>query len=76
MTPTNEEQLSEAIAELQSRVAFQEDTLNSLNRVIAEQDANITQLQKQLQLLNKKLNDVANNIEQSGGATDEAPPHY
>jgi SlyX protein len=66
-----------AIADLQSRVAFQEDTLQALNQVIADQDAGIRQLQKQVQLLNKKLNDVASNIGQGGSADgEETPPHY
>ncbi len=66
-----------AIADLQSRVAFQEDTLQALNQVIADQDAGIRQLQKQVQLLNKKLNDIANNIGQGGSQEgEEPPPHY
>lgn len=66
-----------AIADLQSRIAFQEDTLHKLNKVIADQDSGIRQLQQQVQLLNKKLNDVASNIGQGGNSDgEEAPPHY
>ena len=65
------------ITDLQHRVTFQEDMLQALNRTVAEQDASIRQLQKQIQLLSEKLTDVANNVEQSGhGGEEAAPPHY
>lgn len=67
----------ETLAELQSRMAFQEDTLHSLNQVIATQDASIARLQKQMQVLNTKLNDLATAVDESTGSDDqEVPPHY
>lgn len=66
-----------AVTELQSRVTFQEDTLQTLNRIIAAQDAKITRLQKQVQLLNDKLKDLVNTIDQGAGSNEqEPPPHY
>lgn len=70
----------ERMVELQTRVAFQEDTLLALNDVVTEQDAYIRALQLQVQNLSKKVDELSQNIEQRGGqsssATDERPPHY
>jgi len=68
------------MVELQTRVAFQEDTLLALNDVVAEQDAYIRALQLQVQSLSKKVDDLSQSIEQRDargvGAADERPPHY
>lgn len=69
--------LQEQLIELQTRVAHQEDTLDKLNDVIGKQDGEIMQLQHQMRLLAKRLDDMAfnqgdNNID----ANNERPPHY
>ncbi len=68
--------IQEQLVELQTRVAFQEDTLEQLNAVIAQQDADITQLKQQIRLLAQRLEDAVRT--QSAGASeiDERPPHY
>lgn len=77
MTASNE-QTEQAIADLQTRVAFQEDTLHALNEVITTQDAVIARMQEQLRVLNKKLDDIANSLEQRATAVGDEPPppHY
>lgn len=68
----------QAIADLQTRVAFQEDTLHALNEVIASQDVVISRLQEQMRVLNKKLDDVANSLDQrpTSAGDEPPPPHY
>lgn len=69
--------LNEAVMDLQARVAFQEDTLQHLNAVVASQDQEIRALHEQLKRLAKRLDDSLYAQEQ-GSATllHERPPHY
>ena len=69
--------LADELIELQTRIAFQEDTLNQLNQVITKQDADILQLQHQMRLLAKRIDELS--LAQTGGGeeiTNERPPHY
>ncbi len=62
------------LEELESKVAFQEDTIQKLNEVAIEQDARIHGLETSLRLLVENLRDRA-----TGGEIepeDEPPPHY
>jgi SlyX protein len=78
MTSTADSSTEAAIADLQSRVAFQEDTLQSLNKIIAAQDASIAKLQQQLQVLNRKVMDLAEAVEHKPMSVGDEPPppHY
>ena len=70
-------ELQEQLVELQTRVAFQEDTLTQLNQVVAKQDQEILTLQQQLRLLAKRLDDALYQQEQGDEKPlDERPPHY
>lgn len=63
------------IAELESRVAFQEDAIDKLDNVIARQDIELVQLKELVLSLHKqiKLMDLSNPT----ASGDEAPPpHY
>ncbi|NHO88333.1 SlyX family protein [Pseudoteredinibacter isoporae] len=66
------------MAELESRQAYAEDTINQLNDVIAQQDKEIAALQIQLTHLAKKLDDMQYAVEQGSPANvaQERPPHY
>ena len=65
--------LQQHIDELQSRLAYQEDVLQSLDQVIARQDLHISQLQQQFQQLQQRLEDMRHT--QPTNPT-EKPPHY
>jgi len=65
--------LQQQIDDLQSRLAHQEDMLQSLNQIIVAQDKNILGLNQQLQQQQNKLDDVSYSIESSAV---EKPPHY
>lgn len=68
---------NDELIELQTRLAFQEDTINQLNQVITQQDAAILQLQQQMRLLAHRIDELALEQQISGGETpDERPPHY
>lgn len=69
--------LAEELIELQTRIAYQEDTINQLNQVITKQDADILQLQHQMRLLAKRIDELA--FTQADGGEEianERPPHY
>ena len=60
--------------ELETKLAFAEDLLETLNQTVARQQGQIDSLQQQLRLLHQQLKDT-----QSGGTSsprDEIPPHY
>ena len=67
--------MDERLIDLETRLAFQEDTLNHLNGVVAEQEQRIMRLERQLQdalVLLRALTppDVATQAEET------PPPHY
>ncbi|WP_052481118.1 SlyX family protein [Gilvimarinus agarilyticus] len=64
------------LIELQSRISFQEDTINELNLIVARQDRQLQALAAQLAAVVKKFDDSMYAREQGGGAADERPPHY
>ena len=70
-------ELENQLVDLQTRVAFHEDTLEQLNEVIAKQDADITQLKQQVRLLAKHLEELRS-VQGEGDTeiTNERPPHY
>lgn len=69
----------EQIVELQTRIAFQEDSLTALNDVITRQQSQIDALERELRLHREKLIDMMDQLTERGAATvttDERPPHY
>ncbi|HSX50329.1 MAG TPA: SlyX family protein [Cellvibrio sp.] len=70
--------LEEQLIDVQTRVAYQEDTLAQLNDVITKQDAEIVQLKQQMRLLAQRLDELARNPLQAedGDVANERPPHY
>ncbi len=58
------------IAELESRVAFQEEAIDKLSDVVARQERDLERLTRMVQLLNSEI--------KSGGIedNDQPPPHY
>ncbi|MDF3932792.1 SlyX family protein [Pseudomonas citronellolis] len=66
--------VEERIADLESRLAFQDDTLQTLSDVVYEQERVIERLRLQMHALLKRLEDLQGQV---GVAEDEAPPpHY
>ncbi|BAN50166.1 SlyX family protein [Metapseudomonas resinovorans] len=66
--------LETRIADLESRLAFQDDTIQALNDVLVEQQRVVDRLQLQLAALAKRQEEL---LSQYGPGDDEAPPpHY
>ena len=69
--------IDDELIELQTRLAFQEDTINQLNQVVTQQDADIIQLQQQLRLLAKRVDELSYQAGAAGQEiVSERPPHY
>lgn len=62
------------LVELQSRMAFQEDAISSLNEIVAKQNLEIQRLQEQLKLVYKRIVDLK--PEHDEGTSESPPPHY
>ncbi len=66
--------MHEDLTELQTRLAFQDDALHSLNETVIRQQQEIQQLKLDLAELKERLQEIA---EAPTGRQDEAPPpHY
>lgn len=64
----------EKIIDIETRLAYQDDTIQQLNDVIYRQQQQIDKLEKTMQLLLAKIQDLM-----AGSAEDvanEKPPHY
>lgn len=66
--------LESRVTELESRQAFQDDTIQALNDVIVEQGRVVERLQMQVAALLKRYEEMVGQYSADG---DEAPPpHY
>ncbi|AZT83390.1 SlyX family protein [Marinobacter sp. NP-4(2019)] len=71
---TNNE-LETRLDELETRLAFQDDLINTLSEQVARQEMDIRELWEAKRLLNKQLKEVSpSNIKREDEETP--PPHY
>lgn len=71
---TNEiKALAERIDTLETRLAYQDDTIETLNQTITAQWKQIDVLTRQLAQLNERLQEAEAN---APGPANEPPPHY
>ncbi len=66
------------IADLQQQLAFQEQTIDSLNDTVTQQQLDITRLQRTVELLAKQMKNVREDLSngQQAPEADQKPPHY
>jgi SlyX protein len=63
------------IVELETRLAFQEDTLQELNSVVARQQQEILALAREVEALRAQLRALAPSLV-AGRGEETPPPHY
>jgi SlyX protein len=67
------------LTELQIKLSFQEEMLDTLNRQIADQELRLAKLNLQVQALIERVRSLDANPQQAGSAeyaNHEVPPHY
>ena len=62
------------VADLQSRLLFQEDAIDHLNKTVAQQDQAIELLRQQVQYLYGQLKQLSE--QRADMQQNEIPPHY
>lgn len=62
------------LTEIETKLAFAEDLLESLNQTVVRQQGQIDLLQEQVRLLHRQLKDLR--PDDSRTPRDELPPHY
>jgi len=80
-TKDNNLQSDERLIEIESKLAYQEDLLQSLNDIVVQQREFIDVMQLKINKLSEQLGNVSSDsqIGESGfsyNAEDELPPHY
>lgn len=71
----NQQILDDRIAELEMKIAFQEQLLDELNQALVQQQFDMDKIQLQLRYLASKLKDMQpSNI--ASQAEETPPPHY
>ncbi|MBC9882220.1 SlyX family protein [Bradyrhizobium sp. INPA01-394B] len=65
--------LAERVDTLETRLAYQDDTIETLNQTITAQWKQINTLTRQLAQLSERLQDAEAN---APGPANERPPHY
>lgn len=83
--PNDSSMLDEATRDrldaLETRLAYQEDWLDTLDKALTAQDRRVAQLERTNALLRERLRDLRQNVESLDGDStppplDEIPPHY
>jgi SlyX protein len=67
--------MEQRLIDLESRVAFQDDALEQLNRVVHEQQLQIDHLRAELDTVKQQLRAVAPTLV-AGRDEETPPPHY
>lgn len=66
--------LAEKLEALEIKLAFQEDTIDTLNAMVTKQDKEIQQLWAANKLIKQSLNDIKSSSD--GDEPEPPPPHY
>lgn len=71
------EQIQEQLIDIETKLQFQEDTIQQLDKVIVQQQTAIKELSRRLELMEKKAQELNAPTDASSHSDhDEKPPHY
>ena len=68
--------MDKRITELEIKVAYQEDTIQQLDRVVCQQQDQIDSIKKKLEQLNENTQQSSEGETSLFSALDDIPPHY
>jgi SlyX protein len=63
------------LVDIETKIAYQEDTIQELNKVVCQQQKQIQRLEAICESLIEHVRDLRDAVPQ-GGAANERPPHY
>ncbi len=63
------------LIDIELKLTYQEDTVDTLNKIVYQQQRKIDELEKLLTTLARQLNENASNLGERD-ITNEKPPHY
>lgn len=66
----------EKIIELETKLAFAEQTIDELNNVVIDHQKLLDKLALQMQQLNAKIEEESQQWQGENNPADETPPHY
>lgn len=66
------------LADLESRLAFQDDTIETLNQLVTQQSEQLQRMEQRLKFLAQRLQQLQerSDDQESNDPADEVPPHY
>lgn len=70
------QQLVTRLDNLETQLAFQEETIDQLNQLVTVQSQELAQFKRHLQLLASRLSQVRDQQSETNEPVDEKPPHY
>lgn len=68
--------VDDQLVDLQSRLAFQEDSIQSFSDQLMQQCKDLERLQIQVLSMHKRLQEMARQLEDREQPDDSPPPHY
>ena len=68
--------IEERLNELEAKLAFTEDLIETLNQTVIRQQGQLDSMQQQLRLLHQRMQDAAPDDARARSPRDEIPPHY
>ncbi|CAI8155802.1 MAG: Protein SlyX [Pseudidiomarina mangrovi] len=77
MASRQQPELMQRLADLESQLAFQEDTIETLNQLVTQQAAQLDELQRKFSVVINRVQQLHDNQGPSNSnPADEIPPHY
>ena len=70
------DELRQQLEEVQTQMAYQEDTVRLLNDALAQQQQEILLLRRQIQLVKQRQDEQGADPGAAAAPMDEKPPHY
>ena len=64
----------ERIVKLETKVSYQEDLIQELSRIVAEQEKRLTRQEKWSELMIEKFKELTDMLEET--PVNQKPPHY
>ena len=70
------ESLQRQLVDMQTQLAFQEDTIAQLNQALAMQQQDLESLKVAGEMMRQQYRELQQQIPDSPAAEDQPPPHY